>query len=203
MIVKKELKVSKLENNTGQIDGLPKNPRFIKDKNFKKLVKSITDDPEFMDVRELLVIPHPDKKGKFVVFGGNMRLRGVIELGWTDVPCKIYPADTKPKKLRSHAIKDNIAFGEDDWSDLANEWDDVELEDFGMNIVSMRAKNTAEDDNYDIPKDIKIDVKELISGKNKEYEYINPCNHYFVITCLYWQKCSNCGLVQPTQIRNN
>ena len=75
------LKLSKLEANKGQIEGLPKNPRIIKDDKFKKLVKSIEDNPEMTSLREILVYPH---EGKYVVIGGNMRLKAMKELGYKE-----------------------------------------------------------------------------------------------------------------------
>lgn len=58
--------------NKGQIYGLPKNPRFIKDDRFAALVKSISDDPEMMDLRPLIVYPFDDGgDAKFIVIGGN------------------------------------------------------------------------------------------------------------------------------------
>lgn len=126
-----EIKISKLEVNKGQIEGLPKNPRFIRDDRYKALVKSIEDAPEMMWLRELIVVEHGNK---FVVVGGNMRFRACKELGWKSVPSKVLPADTPPKKLREYARKDNIAFGEDDWDLTANEWDAEELQDWGMEL---------------------------------------------------------------------
>ena len=125
-----EIKISKLEVNKGQVEGLPKNPRFIRDER-KALVKSIEDAPEMMWLRELIVVEHGNK---FVVVGGNMRFRACKELGWKSVPSKVLPADTPPKKLREYARKDNIAFGEDDWDATANEWDAEELQDWGMEL---------------------------------------------------------------------
>jgi hypothetical protein len=124
-----EIKISKLEVNKGQVEGLPKNPRFIRDERYKALVKSIEDAPEMLKLRELLVVEHGNK---FVVIGGNMRLRACKELGMETVPCKVLPADTPVAKLREYAIKDNNGFGEDDWDVLANEWDAEELEDWGV-----------------------------------------------------------------------
>jgi len=124
-----EIKISKLEVNKGQVEGLPKNPRFIRDERYKALVKSIEDAPEMLKLRELLVVEHGSK---FVVIGGNMRLRACKELGMETVPCKVLPADTPVAKLREYAIKDNNGFGEDDWDILANEWDAEELEDWGV-----------------------------------------------------------------------
>lgn len=126
-----DIDIKRLEVNKGQIDGLPKNPRFIRDERFQALVKSIEDAPEMLSLRELLVVEHGNK---FVVIGGNMRLRACKELGMETVPCKVLPADTPTAKLREYAIKDNNGFGEDDWDVLANEWDAEELEDWGVEL---------------------------------------------------------------------
>lgn len=127
----KNLKVSQLEVNKGQIEGLPKNPRFIKDDRYKALKKSIEDAPEMLSLRELIVYPHGDK---FVVIGGNMRLRACTEIGYKEIPCKVLPAETPAEKLREYAIKDNVGFGSDDFDILANEWDIDELTDWGMEL---------------------------------------------------------------------
>jgi hypothetical protein len=125
------INITKLVVNTGQIEGLPKNPRFIRDERFAKLVKSIQDDPEMMALRELLVYP----TGKeFVVIGGNMRLRALKELGYKEAPCKVLDKATPVEKLRAYTIKDNIGFGDHDWDQLANEWDAVELSDWGLDV---------------------------------------------------------------------
>lgn len=126
-----DIDIKRLELNKGQVEGLPKNPRFIRDERYKALVKSIEDAPEMLKLRELLVVEHGNK---FVVIGGNMRLRACKELGMETVPCKVLPADTPVAKLREYAIKDNNGFGEDDWDVLANEWDAEELQDWGMEL---------------------------------------------------------------------
>jgi hypothetical protein len=69
------IKITNLHTNTGQIPGVPANPRFIKDEPYEKLKKSIQDDPEMLDLRELIVYPYPGKKGHYVIIGGNMRYR--------------------------------------------------------------------------------------------------------------------------------
>ena len=126
-----DIDIKRLEVNKGQVEGLPKNPRFIRDERYKALVKSIEDAPEMLKLRELLVVEHGSK---FVVIGGNMRLRACKELGMETVPCKVLPADTPVAKLREYAIKDNNGFGEDDWDVLANEWDAEELQEWGMEL---------------------------------------------------------------------
>lgn len=125
------LPLSAIEPNRGQIDGLPKNPRVLRDAKFDALKKSITDDPDMLALRELLVYQHGDK---YVIIGGNMRYRALKELKYKDAPCKIIPADTPVETLRAYTIKDNGDFGEWDFDLLANEWDDEPLNDWGVDI---------------------------------------------------------------------
>lgn len=125
------IKINKLQINKGQLEGLPKNPRFIRDERFKALVKSIEDAPEMLSLRELLVYPYLDS---YIVIGGNMRLRACKELGYKEVPCKVLPRETPIEKLREYTIKDNNGFGQNDWDLLANEWDVAELENWGLEV---------------------------------------------------------------------
>ena len=125
------LPLSKIESNRGQIEGLPKNPRLIRDGKFEILKKSIQDDPEMTALRELLVVEH---NGKYVIIGGNMRFRAMQDLGIKEAPCKVIPADTDVEKLKAYTIKDNAGFGEWDWDDLANEWSDEPLSDWGVDV---------------------------------------------------------------------
>jgi hypothetical protein len=126
--------LSKLETNKGQIEGLPKNPRLIKNEKFEKLKKSIEDNPEMLGMREVLVYP---VNAKFVIIGGNMRFQACKELGFTEVPCKVLDKETTAEQLRAITIKDNVGFGEHDWDLLANEWDSVELEDWGIELLNV------------------------------------------------------------------
>lgn len=93
----KEIEIKLLQTNNGQVDGLPKNPRQIKDSRYELLKKSITDAPEMLKLRELLV--YPIDGGKFVVIGGNMRLRACKELGYKTLPCKVLDVTTPPPKI--------------------------------------------------------------------------------------------------------
>lgn len=125
----KTIKLSDLHLNTGQIKDVPKNPRFIKDERYEALKKSIKDDPEMLQLRELVAY---DNNGELVVILGNMRYRAMKELGYKDAPVKVLPPKTDAKKLRAYIQKDNIAFGQNDWDLLGNEWDIEELQDFGL-----------------------------------------------------------------------
>lgn len=93
----KTIKIKDLATNDGQIEGLPKNPRQIRDHRYEKLKKSIEDAPEMLKLRELLV--YPIDGGKFVVIGGNMRLRACKELGYKTLPCKVLDVATPPPKI--------------------------------------------------------------------------------------------------------
>ena len=123
--------LSKIEPNKGQIEGLPKNPRLISDEKFEKLKKSISEDLEMTALREILVIEH---SGKYVFIGGNMRFRAMQDLGIKEAPCKVIPADTDVEKLKAYTIKDNAGIGDWDWDDLANEWSDDPLSDWGVEV---------------------------------------------------------------------
>src|SRR5690554_5448886 len=115
-----KIKLSEIEVNKGQIPGLPGNPRFIRDDKYKKLVQSLTDNPEMTALRELLVFKH---EGKYVIIGGNMRYRAMKELGYAETICKIIPEGTSAEDLKAYTIKDNAGFGEWDVDLLANDWD--------------------------------------------------------------------------------
>lgn len=146
-----QLPLAQLRPNTGQIAGVPKNPRFIRDDKFKKLVQSIKDDPEMLDLRELVAY---DNHGKgLVVIMGNMRYRALKELGMETAPTKVLPPETAVEKLRAFALKDNSNYGEWDIDDLLNEWDEKELIAAAIDIPDIPDPETedeeAEDDNYE------------------------------------------------------
>jgi DNA modification methylase len=137
----KRLPISKLRTNNGQIPGLPKNPRFIRDERFEKLKKSISDLPSMLDLRELIVIK---QNGHFVTIGGNMRLRAAKDIGLKELPCKVLDAATPVETLAEIAIKDNVGFGSDDFDILANEWTDFPLTDWGMELPDYDAVDDGE-----------------------------------------------------------
>lgn len=141
-----KVKIGKIKNN-------PNNPRLIKDDKFKKLVKSIKEFPEMLEIRPIVV----DKDN--IVLGGNMRLRACQEAGLKEV--HILQADQlTEKQQREFIIKDNVGFGEWDWDDLANEWDAEELEDWGLDLpVDLKVEELeAEEDDYEMPNEIKTDI---------------------------------------------
>lgn len=128
------LPLKKIQTNNGQIDGLPKNPRFIRDSRFDQLKTSLRDLPMMTKLREIIVYP---QNGAFVTIGGNMRLRAARDLGWKELPCKILDKDTPIQILAEIAIKDNVPFGNDDYDILANEWTDFPLTDWGIEFPEL------------------------------------------------------------------
>jgi hypothetical protein len=105
----------------------PSNPRIIKDYKFKKLVKSIEDFPQMLELRPIVV------DNNMVVLGGNMRLRACIAAGLKEVPIIIADQLTDIQK-NEFIIKDNVGFGEWDWDQLANQWDMELLSEWGMDV---------------------------------------------------------------------
>ena len=133
--------IKRIIPNEGQIPGLPANPRLIKDDKFKKLIQSLRDDPEMLNLRELIVFPF---KRKFVVIAGNMRLLAMKELEYEEAPCKILSAKTPVEKLRAYTIKDNIGYGEHDWDMLASDWDAEQLTAWGLDIPNWKSAEEEE-----------------------------------------------------------
>ena len=128
-----KLPINKLVNNTGQIDGIPKNPRHIKADDYQKLIKSLQEDPDYLNHEKPHVIKHGDK---YVVLNGNQRLRALRELDYKEVPVEVYDESLKatPKVLRARIIKSNHGYGQDDWDILGNEWSDEPLTDWGVDL---------------------------------------------------------------------
>lgn len=125
----KVIPLSLIDENEGQIDGVPANPRFITDDKFEDLKKSISEDPEFMNLNPLKVFPF---EGRYVAIGGNMRRKALEELGYDNVPCIVFKSDTPVEVLRSRIMKDNYGYGEWDKTMLAEDWDMSELESWDM-----------------------------------------------------------------------
>jgi DNA modification methylase len=136
----------------GTIIPNPTNPRIIKDDKFKKLVKSIQEFPQMLELRPIVV------DGNMVVLGGNMRLKACIAAGLKEVPIIVADQLTDAQKLE-FIIKDNVGFGEWDWDLLANQWDVEALEDWGLELPFDNTPVVeAEEDDYEAPSEIKTDI---------------------------------------------
>lgn len=165
--------ITKLLYNEGQIDGVPKNPRYLKESEHDKLVKSLADSPEFLEYKPLMVYGLED--GTYVTICGNMRLRVANELriggntNFDKLPCFVLKTDTPIQKIKEYAIKDNVQAGNWDWDELANgEWETDALQDWGVNTSFLNAGESdadtldglfdTEDDKEEKTKDLKITI---------------------------------------------
>jgi hypothetical protein len=106
------------------------NPRILKDDKFKKLVQSIKDFPEMLEIRPIVV------NNEMMILGGNMRLKAIQEIGIKEIPI-IKAENLTEEQQREFLIKDNVGFGEWDWDALANDWDYKELNDWALDLPKM------------------------------------------------------------------
>nr|DAQ98606.1 MAG TPA: ParB protein [Caudoviricetes sp.] len=126
------LPLSAIEPNEGQLEGLPSNPRNITREKLALLKKSVQEHPDMLSLRGLLV--YQLDNGHYIAIGGNMRLKAMQELGYTEAPCVIVPKETPIEEIKAYSIIDNNGFGKWDWDMLANEWDENQLTDWGVDL---------------------------------------------------------------------
>jgi hypothetical protein len=139
----KTVKLSEVKSN-------PNNPRIIKDDKFSKLVKSIKEFPKMLEIRPIVV------NAEMIVLGGNMRLKACKEAGLKEVPV-IFAQDLTEDEQKEFIIKDNVGFGEWDWDMIANEWDEVQLQDWGLDLpLDSQIDDSEEGDQIDIPKSLQV-----------------------------------------------
>lgn len=120
-----------IEMNTGQIAGLPSNPRQWTKAQLDNLKASIEETPELLEARGCIVDYH---EGKYVCLGGNMRYAACKALGMSELPCYVVPEGTTILKKKEIVAKDNGSFGDWDYDALANEWGDLDLAGWGVSI---------------------------------------------------------------------
>jgi len=153
---------------TKDIKPNPNNPRIIKDDKFNKLVQSIKDFPEMLELRPIVV------DSEIMVLGGNMRLKALNELGVKEVPVLIADELTDEQK-RQFIIKDNVGFGEWDWDALANEWDNTQLGEWGLDVWQPE-----EDVDYSIldDEDLSNELSDMTNGVKKAIQIEFEAEHY-------------------------
>lgn len=150
----------------------PNNPRIIKDEKYKKLLKSIQEFPDMLNKRP--IVAFTDKDGKYVVLGGNMRLKALKELKYKEVPVIVADEWTEEQK-HEFLIKDNVGFGEWDWDSLANEWDTEKLNDWGLSVPTF-----ADEVDYSIldEEDLDLQLQEMTNGVKKAIQIEFELEHY-------------------------
>ena len=124
------INLKKLVFNSGQIEGVPRNPRDWTKEDVSRLAASIVETPELFEARPLLVVPRGER---FVVIGGNMRLAAARELAMDAPPCYEIQ-DRSVDNLKRMAIKDNSSFGKWDTDLLDEEWGACPLKEWGVTI---------------------------------------------------------------------
>ena len=128
---RKVIAIDRIQLNEGQLDWLPKNPRQWTQTDIDKTAASILEDPDFLEDRPLLVVPFGKE---FVAFGGNLRHEGCKAAKKPTAPSMVYYPETAEdyETVKRRAMKDNGSFGSWDFDELANNWDDLPLDSWGV-----------------------------------------------------------------------
>jgi ParB-like chromosome segregation protein Spo0J len=154
--MKKQIKINQVKTN-------PNNPRIIKNDKFEKLVKSIKEFPEMLKLRPIVV------DEEMMVLGGNMRLKASKDAGLKEVWIEIAEGLTEEQK-KEFIVKDNVGFGEWEWDMLANEWDSVQLAEWGLDVWQNEddeQNNDVNDISDNISEEYRVEI-ELTSEREQE-----------------------------------
>ena len=157
--MKQQVKISQVKKN-------PNNPRIIKNDKFKKLVNSIKEFPEMLKLRPIVVDEN------MIVLGGNMRLKASKEAGLKEVWIEVAEGLTEEQK-KEFIVKDNVGFGEWEWDMLANEWDSIQLEEWGLDVWKNeddKQNNDVNDISDNISEEYRVEI-ELNSEREQEQIY--------------------------------
>jgi hypothetical protein len=156
-----KVKINSIKSN-------PNNPRLIKDDKFHKLVKSIKEFPQMLELRPIVV------NDEMVILGGNMRHKACIEAGLKEVTI-VKAKDLTEEQQKEFIIKDNVGFGEWDWDVLANEWDAENLEEWGLDVWKAPL-----DVDYSIldEEDVSEQLQQMTDGVKKAIQIEFEAEHY-------------------------
>jgi ParB-like chromosome segregation protein Spo0J len=157
----KMVKIDKIKIN-------PSNPRVIKDYKYKKLLKSITEFPEMLMLRPIVV------DNDMVILGGNQRYRACQEAGIKDVPI-ILASELNKEQIDRFVITDNVSFGDWDYDMLANNWDSELIDASGLDLWKM-----PEDVDYSIldDEDVSEQLDDMTNGVKKAIQIEFEAEHY-------------------------
>jgi len=160
------MKVEKVK--IGEVKNNPSNPRLIKDDKFKKLVKSIQEFPQMLELRPIVV----DENN--IVLGGNMRLKACKEAGLKDVFI-VKAENLTEEQKKEFIVKDNVGFGEWDWDILANEWDVDQLTEWGLDVwqAPVEVDYSLLDDD-----DLSDELNDMAGGVKKAIQIEFQAEHY-------------------------
>ena len=170
----KTAKISEIKLN-------PDNPRTISNKDMELLIKSLKEFPEMLNLREIVVDEN------MVVLGGNMRLLALQKMGASECQIRMVSGLT-PEQKREFIIKDNSNFGRYDFDTLANEWSDLPLADWGVDLPEDWLKT--EQQNELAIDDVKEDnpkLQKFIEAREKSRERGKDKNELNFWVCLVFQ----------------
>jgi hypothetical protein len=152
-----KVKISAIKSN-------PNNPRLIKDDKFHKLVKSIKEFPQMLELRPIVV------NDEMVILGGNMRHKACIEAGLKEVTI-VKAKDLTEEQQKEFIIKDNVGFGEWDWDVLANEWDTEQLQDWGLDL--QLGKEEKEEGEIIFSNELDFESNYVVLKFSKDIDFLN------------------------------
>lgn len=165
----KNIALKDLHNNTGfEIESgrVNANPRVIRDAQYKNLLRSLRES-NMTDIMPLKVFEHD---GKYIVIGGNMRLRALRELKAESVDCILIPQTYTADMLNKAIIIDNSTHGDWDMDMLANEWNADLLSVWGIDLPPV-----ADDEPTDLeatPKDKPFVVKLTFDSDQRLQDFL-------------------------------
>ena len=160
----------------------PNNPRVLRDDKFAKLKQSISEFPKMLSLRPMVI----DENN--MILGGNMRLRALQDLGYTEIDDAWVKrsSDLTEEEKQRFIIADNIAFGEWDWDTLANDWDAEQLSDWGLEVWKQET-----DVDYSIldEEDVSEQLSDMTDGVKKAIQIEFEAEHYEEAFALvkYWR----------------
>lgn len=161
LVTNQLLRPIQIIGNNGELKGLPKNPRLIRNKEFEDLKKSIKDCKVMTEIREIVVYPY---KENYIVIAGNMRFRAMQDLKIKEIPCKVLDKSIKVAQLREIAVRDNVHNGKDDWGIIEADWDTVEFGNWGNPKKNSPKKKQS--------KNIKITIEDVEKGERENIKNI-------------------------------
>ena len=114
--------------NLSELKPHPDNPRKISRENMDRLVKSLQEFPEMLEIKEIVV------DETMTIIGGNMRYAALKKMGREQCKAKIVTGLTADQK-REYIIKDNIALGEWEKTIIAKKYSDLDLKTWGIDLL--------------------------------------------------------------------
>jgi len=203
----------------------PDNPRLIKNEKYKLLLHSVKVSPAFMLMNPIKV----DLDN--MILGGNMRYKACMELKKKEVPIEVFTREhaeinnkarreegieeaTYEEQCLEFIIKDNISFGEHDWDVLANEWDSVQLEEWGLDGFPFEeVELDAVEDDYTEPDSMKVDVvlgdlieigeHRLLCGDSTDSDQVAKLMNGDIIDLVFTDPPYGISVVQGSKVAGN